>query len=132
MNEEEMFEQLNDLINDRNSLIGSDEETNVIYKKDIQALKQVIKGYKEFNLELSGYRKAILQDKEMLGLKEQLQQKEDIIYKIKKCIEEKEEYYGDYMGNGDYTMYSMMGANNNRIPYIKSNLIKQILNDKGE
>lgn len=83
MNEEEMFEQLNDLINDRNSLIGSDEETNVIYKKDIQALKQVIKGYKEFNLELSGYRKAILQDKEMLGLKEQLQQKEDIINKAK-------------------------------------------------
>ena len=65
-------------------------------------------------------------------LKEQLQQKEDIIYKIKKCIEEKEEYYGDYMGDGNYTMYSMMGANNNRIPYIKSNLIKQILDNKGE
>ena len=61
-----------------------------------------------------------------------LQQKEDIIYKIKKCIEEKEEYYGDYMGDGNYTMYSMMGANNNRIPYIKSNLIKQILDNKGE
>lgn len=87
MNEEEMFEQLNDLINDRNSLIGSDEETNVIYKKDIQALKQVIKGYKEFNLELSGYRKAILQDKEMLGLKEQLQQKDNIINKANKKIE---------------------------------------------
>ena len=65
-------------------------------------------------------------------LKEQLQQKEDIIYKIKKCIEEKEEYYGDYMGDGNYTMYSMMGANNNRIPYIKSNLIKQILDNKGD
>lgn len=64
-------------------------------------------------------------------LQEQLQQKEDIIYKIKKCIEEKEEYYGDYMGDGNYTMYSMMGANNNRIPYIKSNLIKQILDNKG-
>lgn len=102
MNEEEMFEQLNDLINDRNSLIGSDEETNVIYKKDIQALKQVIKGYKEFNLELSGYRKAILQDKEMLGLKEQLQQKENIINKAKEYIKENtvgkkygEEYYID-------------------------------------
>ena len=90
MNEEEMFEQLNDLINDRNSLIGSDEETNVIYKKDIQALKQVIKGYKEFNLELSGYRKAILQDKEMLGLKEQLQQKEDIINKAIDILKEVE------------------------------------------
>ena len=65
-------------------------------------------------------------------LEQQLQQKEDIIYKIKKCIEEKEEYYGDYMGDGNYTMYSMMDANNNRIPYIKSNLIKQILDNKGE
>ena len=64
-------------------------------------------------------------------LKEQLQQKEDIIYKIKKCIEEKEEYYGDYMGDGNYTMYSTRGANDNRIAYIKSNLIKQILNNKG-
>ena len=65
-------------------------------------------------------------------LQQKLQQKEDIIYKIKKCIEEKEEYYGDYMGDGNYTMYSMMGINNNRIPYIKSNLIKQILDNKGE
>lgn len=65
-------------------------------------------------------------------LKEQLKQKEYIINKIKKCIEEKEEYYGDYMGDGNYTMYSMMGANNNRIPYIKSNLIKQILDNKGD
>lgn len=97
MNEEEMFEQLNDLINDRNSLIGSDEETNVIYKKDIQALKQVIKGYKEFNLELSGYRKAILQDKEMLGLKEQLQQKDNIINKAKDKIQGIA-----YGGNEDY------------------------------
>ena len=69
---------------------------------------------------------------ENLKLQQELQQKEDIIYKIKKCIEEKEEYYGDYMGDGNYTMYSMMGANNNRIPYIKSNLIKQILDNKGE
>lgn len=65
-------------------------------------------------------------------LQQKLQQKEDIINKIKKCIEEKEEYYGDYMGDGNYTMYSMMGANNNRIPYIKSNLIKQILDNKGD
>ena len=69
---------------------------------------------------------------ENLKLQQELQQKEDIIYKIKKCIEEKEEYYGDYMGNGNYTMYSMMGANNNRIPYIKSNLIKQIIDNKGD
>lgn len=74
----------------------------------------------------------VVLEKENQQLKQELQQKEDIIYKIKKCIEEKEEYYGDYMGDGNYTMYSMMGANNNRIPYIKSNLIKQILDNKGE
>lgn len=59
-------------------------------------------------------------------LKEKLKQKEDIIYKIKKCIEEKEEYYGDYMGDGNYTMYSMMGANNNRIPYMGRSIISRI------
>ena len=65
-------------------------------------------------------------------LKEQLQQKEDIINEIRKCIDEKEEYYGDYMGDGKYQMYSMMGANNSRTPYIQSNLIKKILDNKGE
>lgn len=86
MTEEEMFEQLNDLIRDRNSFIGSDEESNVIYRKDIEALKQVMNGYKEFKLELSGYRNAILNNKEMLGLKEQVQQKEDNINKVIKLI----------------------------------------------
>ena len=122
MNEEEMFEQLNDLINDRNSLIGSDEETNVIYKKDIQALKQVIKGYKEFNLELSGYRKAILQDKEMLGLKEQLQKKEDIINKAKEFIEKHNETIGKL-----YFKCSNMYL----LSEIKEDLLK-ILDNKGE
>ena len=88
MNEEEMFEQLNYLIRDRNSFIGSDEELNVIYRKDIEALKQVMNGYKEFKLELSGYRNAILNNKEMLGLKEQVQQRDNIInyckFEIKK------------------------------------------------
>lgn len=74
MSEEEMFEQLYDLIDDRKSLMGSDEETNFIYKKDIQAIKQIMNGYKEYNLELSGYRQAILDDKEMLGLKDENQQ----------------------------------------------------------
>ena len=86
MNEEEMFEQLNYLIRDRNSFIGSDEELNVIYRKDIEALKQVMNGYKEFKLELSGYRNAILNNKEMLGLKEQVQQRDNIINKAIKEI----------------------------------------------
>lgn len=70
--------------------------------------------------------------KENQQLKEKLQQKEDIINKIRKCIDEKEEYYGDYMGDGKYQMYSMMGANNSRTPYIQSNLIKKILDNKGD
>ena len=86
MNEEEMFEQLNYLIRDRNSFIGSDEELNVIYRKDIEALKQVMNGYKEFKLELSGYRNAILNNKEMLGLKEQVQQRDNIINKAREFV----------------------------------------------
>ena len=84
--EEGMFEQLNYLIRDRNSFIGSDEELNVIYRKDIEALKQVMNGYKEFKLELSGYRNAILNNKEMLGLKEQVQQRDNIINKAKEFV----------------------------------------------
>lgn len=82
MSEEEMFEQLYDLIDDRKSLMGSDEETNFIYKKDIQAIKQIMNGYKEYSLELSGYRQAILDDKEMLGLKDENKE-------LKKQLEEK-------------------------------------------
>lgn len=94
-----------------------------IYETTIKNPKKIAEFYKQLSEQ---------KDIEIKQLKQQLQQKEDIIYKIKKCIEEKEEYYGDYMGDGNYTMYSMMGANNNRIPYIKSNLIKQILDNKGE
>ena len=94
-----------------------------IYETTIKNPKKIAEFYKQLSEQ---------KDIEIKQLKQQLQQKEDIIYKIKKCIEEKEEYYGDYMGDGNYTMYSMMGANNNRIPYIKSNLIKQILDNKGD
>ena len=100
MNEEEMFEQLNYLIRDRNSFIGSDEELNVIYRKDIEALKQVMNGYKEFKLELSGYRNAILNNKEMLGLKEQVQQRDNIINKAREFI--KENVYKQDNSCGDY------------------------------
>ena len=102
-------------------------------EEEIKLLNKIEELPKELNIEIRGLILAeICLRKENQQLKEQLKQKEDIIYKIKKCIEEKEEYYGDYMGDGNYTMYSMMGANNNRIPYIKSNLIKQILDNKGE
>lgn len=108
MNEEEMFEQLNYLIRDRNSFIGSDEELNVIYRKDIEALKQVMNGYKEFKLELSGYRNAILNNKEMLGLKEQVQQRDNIINKVKfaiksNCIIDDKKYL-EICCDGDYLL----------------------------
>lgn len=102
-------------------------------KEELKLLEKIVNLPKELNIEIRGLILAeVVLREENQELKEKLQQKEDIIYKIKKCIEEKEEYYGDYMGDGNYTMYSMMGANNNRIPYIKSNLIKQILDNKGE
>ena len=140
MNEEEitrydekiLFEELSkDKLRRSNILIN----LNV----SLQNIQRITANIKDFR-ELQEYKIAVVSvenelkelQQENQQLKEQLQQKEDIIYKIKKCIEEKEEYYGDYMGDGNYTMYSMMGANNNRIPYIKSNLIKQILDNKGE
>ena len=108
MNEEEMFEQLNYLIRDRNSFIGSDEELNVIYRKDIEALKQVMNGYKEFKLELSGYRNAILNNKEMLGLKEENQQLKEV---IDKAIEFTNKYesikaYYEYIDEDGYDEYN--------------------------
>ena len=140
MNEEEitrydekiLFEELSkDKLRRSNILIN----LNV----SLQNIQRITANIKDFR-ELQEYKIAVVSvenelkelQQENQQLKEKLQQKEDIIYKIKKCIEEKEEYYGDYMGDGNYTMYSMMGANNNRIPYIKSNLIKQILDNKGE
>ena len=120
MNEEEMFEQLNYLIRDRNSFIGSDEELNVIYRKDIEALKQVMNGYKEFKLELSGYRNAILNNKEMLGLKEQVQQRDNIIKEIKDLIK-RSEYEIDFSENG-------FGIND----YYVNNISKILNIDKGE
>ena len=102
-------------------------------EEELKLLEKIVNLPKELNIEIRGLILAeVVLREENQQLKEQLQQKEDIINKIKKCIEEKEEYYGDYMGDGNYTMYSMMGANNNRIPYIKSNLIKQILDNKGD
>lgn len=128
MNEELLYNQLYDKTKDCGrtqfvKLLMDKERENKELKEEIYKSNAVA----DTNIEL-----AEKYYKENQKLKEQLQQKEDIINKIKKCIEEKEEYYGDYMGDGNYTMYSMMGANNNRIPYIKSNLIKQILDNKGE
>ena len=60
MNEQDMFNQLEELINARNSLIGNDEEINKIYEKDIKAIRQIIKGYKEMKIELSRYRQSTL------------------------------------------------------------------------
>lgn len=60
MTEEEMFEQLNSLIIDRKSFITDDKESNEVFEKDIKALETIIKGYKEFEIELSGYRASLL------------------------------------------------------------------------
>ena len=53
MNKEDkkMFEQLESLINDRKSLLGTDEEINKILENDIHSLEQIIKIYKEYKKE---------------------------------------------------------------------------------
>ncbi len=53
MNKEDkkMFEQIESLINDRKSLLGTDEEINKILENDIHSLEQIIKIYKEYKKE---------------------------------------------------------------------------------
>lgn len=63
-----------------------------IILKEIENLHNIIK---ELELELSGYRQAILQDKEMLGLKSQLQQKENIIKEVREYIKQTGQYLED-------------------------------------
>ena len=54
-------------------------------KEEIERLK----------LELSGYRQAILQDKEMLGLKQENERLHSIIKEVRECVETaiSEDYY---------------------------------------
>lgn len=69
MNEKEMIEQIKSLIDDRKSFITNNEDSE-IFKKDAEALEKILDEYEMLKVELSGYRQAILQNKEMLGLKE--------------------------------------------------------------
>ncbi len=78
MSEKEMVEQIKSLISDRKSFITKDKDSE-IFKKDAEALEKILDEYETLKMELSGYRQAILQDKEMLGLKESLQQRDSII-----------------------------------------------------
>lgn len=48
MSEEEMLSQIKDLINDRKSFISDDEETSEIFKKDINALEQILNNYENY------------------------------------------------------------------------------------
>lgn len=46
MKEKEMLYQIRDLIQDRKSFLTKDEEDNIIIKKDIKALNQILNNYK--------------------------------------------------------------------------------------
>ena len=57
-------------------------EANYVHKDSTSLVQE----NKELKLELSGYRQTILEDKEMLGLKEQIQKYKEVIFKIKMII----------------------------------------------
>ena len=48
MSEEEMLSQIKDLINDRKSFISDDEETSEIFKRDVNALEQILNNYENY------------------------------------------------------------------------------------
>ena len=58
-------------------------------------IKELKQENQELKLELSGYRQAILNNKEMLGLKQENQKYKEVIDKAIEYIESKEYEYGD-------------------------------------
>ena len=68
------------------------EYENEMLKSDFEAQHELTEKYAEENqelkLELSGYRQAILKDKEMLGLKEENQKYKEVIDKLKNKTKE--------------------------------------------
>ena len=68
------------------------------YGENARCIDLLIKENQELKLELSGYRQAILNDKEMLGLKEQNQE-------LKKQLEEREKDY--FKLSKEVTEYTM-------------------------
>lgn len=43
-----MLSQIKDLINDRKSFISDDEETSEIFKRDVNALEQILNNYENY------------------------------------------------------------------------------------
>ena len=67
--------------------ISKNELATILVEKD--------KEIERLKLELSGYRQAILQDKEMLGLKQEIERLNNIIKEVREYIE-------SYMPNYDF------------------------------
>lgn len=100
MNEKELIDYLNNI---------DFENSDIVYNE----IEKLVKENQELKLELSGYRQAILNNEEMLGLKEQNE-------KLKKQLEEWEHhlkcskkmlYIQGQKGNYDYDEY-MLGTYN--------------------
>ena len=82
---------------------------------DKETLKDMVLELQEENqelkLELSGYRQAILNDKEMLGLKQENQKYKEVIDKITDLIKQ----YGKYDGEKCTRGFQMWSADFNKI-----------------
>lgn len=77
--------------------VNEEDVQNIInaYEKDIEYINQLEKENQELKLELSGYRQAILGDKDMLGLKEENKKYKEVFDKANKLI-----YYNIKYRNG--------------------------------
>ena len=90
MNKEEILNKYIDLI-DKGYCCACNELNcidNFPHAKITHAIRELQQENQELKLELSGYRQAILNDKEMLGLKEENQKYKEVIDKLKNKTKE--------------------------------------------
>lgn len=90
MNKEEILNKYIDLI-DKGYCCACNELNcidNFPHAKIAHAIRELQQENQELKLELSGYRQAILNDKEMLGLKQENQKYKEVIYKLKNKTKE--------------------------------------------
>ena len=83
---------------------------------------ELLEENQELKLELSGYRQAILDDKEMLGLKEKNQKYKEVIDKIMNLIKK----YGKYDGKKCTRGFQMWSADFNKI----LDILKEVSDEK--
>ena len=106
---------LADIFNTQNFVIQDKDKFNEIllyyHFKQNEEIEQLQQENQELKLELSGYRRAILNDKEMLGLQQENKELKEVIDKLSSQIK----LYGKYNGEKCTRGFSMMAADFNKL-----------------